>query len=80
MRHLAQSLALEGSAVLPNVGRESHSYLHHIVSRYDELAPWTVFTQATEPSWGYRGPGAGGGLTKPPAARMRSFSPGESGL
>jgi len=39
---------------LPNVGRESHTYLHHIVSNYDRLAPWTVFTQAAAPGWGYR--------------------------
>lgn len=30
---------------LPNVGREAHTYLHHIVSRYDSLAPCTVFCQ-----------------------------------
>ncbi|MFD2572596.1 DUF3431 domain-containing protein [Spirosoma soli] len=31
--------------VLPNIGREAHTYLHHIVSRYDTLAEWTVFCQ-----------------------------------
>ena len=30
---------------LPNVGREAHTYLHHIVSRYDSLDEWTVFCQ-----------------------------------
>jgi hypothetical protein len=30
---------------LPNIGRESHTYLHHIVTRYDSLAPFTVFCQ-----------------------------------
>lgn len=30
---------------LPNIGREAHTYLHHIVSRYDDLAEWTVFCQ-----------------------------------
>lgn len=30
---------------LPNVGREAHTYLHHIVARYDALAPVTVFLQ-----------------------------------
>ena len=30
---------------LPNVGREAHSYLHHIVTRYDDLAEVTVFAQ-----------------------------------
>ncbi|QDK77666.1 DUF3431 domain-containing protein [Spirosoma sp. KCTC 42546] len=30
---------------LPNVGREAHTYLHHIINRYDSLAEWTVFCQ-----------------------------------
>ena len=30
---------------LPNVGREAHTYLHHIVSAYDRLADLTVFSQ-----------------------------------
>ncbi len=30
---------------LPNVGREAHTYLHHLVSRYDTLAEWTIFCQ-----------------------------------
>jgi len=30
---------------LPNVGREAHSYLHHIVSRYDNLSAVSVFCQ-----------------------------------
>lgn len=30
---------------LPNVGREAHTYLHHIVSRFDSLAEVTVFAQ-----------------------------------
>lgn len=30
---------------LPNVGRESHTYLHHIISRWDSLAEITVFCQ-----------------------------------
>jgi hypothetical protein len=30
---------------LPNVGREAHTYLYHIVSRYNSLAEWTVFCQ-----------------------------------
>ena len=28
-----------------NAGREAHTYLHHIISRYDSLAEWTVFCQ-----------------------------------
>jgi hypothetical protein len=38
---------------LPNVGREAHSYLSHIGD--EKLADWFVFTQAGEPSFGYRG-------------------------
>jgi hypothetical protein len=30
---------------LPNVGREAHSYLRHVVDHYDELSPVTVFCQ-----------------------------------
>lgn len=30
---------------LPNIGREAHSYLWHIVQNYETLAPWTVFCQ-----------------------------------
>ncbi|MEO0452754.1 MAG: DUF3431 domain-containing protein [Verrucomicrobiota bacterium] len=35
----------DGSVRLPNLGREAHTYLHHIVSRYDSLAEVTVFCQ-----------------------------------
>lgn len=34
-----------GSCPLPNVGREAHAWLHHLVERYDSLAAWTVFAQ-----------------------------------
>ena len=30
---------------LPNVGRETHTYLHHIIQHYDKLADVTVFIQ-----------------------------------
>jgi hypothetical protein len=40
---------------LPNVGREGHTYLHHIVENYDMLADWTVFSQAAIPEIGYSG-------------------------
>jgi hypothetical protein len=36
---------LEGAIALPNAGREAHTYLYHIVQRYDSLAPVTVFCQ-----------------------------------
>lgn len=32
-------------AVLPNVGREAHTYLHHLVTRYEDLAALTVLVQ-----------------------------------
>ena len=35
----------EESAPLLNIGREAHTYLYHVVSRYDSLAEWTVFCQ-----------------------------------
>ncbi len=35
----------EGVISLLNVGREAHTYLHHIVSRYESLTEWTVFCQ-----------------------------------
>jgi hypothetical protein len=31
---------------LPNVGREPHAYLRHLLDRRDALAGWTVFSQA----------------------------------
>ena len=34
-----------GAIALPNVGREAHTYLHHIVSRYESLSEVTVFCQ-----------------------------------
>lgn len=34
-----------GGIRLPNEGRESHTYLHHLVDRYDSLADLTVFVQ-----------------------------------
>ena len=37
------------SIKLPNVGRESHTYLHHIVNNYDDLADITIFTQDGPP-------------------------------
>lgn len=32
---------------LPNVGREAHTYLHHIVAHYDNLSEYVMFTQAS---------------------------------
>lgn len=33
------------SITLPNIGREAHTYLHHIVCRYDSLSDITIFSQ-----------------------------------
>lgn len=35
----------EGSIVLPNEGRESQTYLYHIIENYNQLSEWTIFTQ-----------------------------------
>lgn len=42
-----------GMISLPNVGREAHTYLHHIVKNYDTLANVTVFLQARISDHGY---------------------------
>jgi hypothetical protein len=34
-----------GSIALANMGREAHTYLHHIIRRYNSLAEMTVFVQ-----------------------------------
>ena len=44
-----------------NLGRESYTYLYHIVHNYDSLASVTVFTQGTAPAHGYLGHRTGGG-------------------
>eukprot|EP00964_Phaeocystis_antarctica_P159505 scaffold130560_cov60-Phaeocystis_antarctica.AAC.1 len=41
------------SVVLPNVGREQHAYLTHIVRNYDFLADWTVFMHGKVPTCGF---------------------------
>ena len=46
--------ANESSTVirLPNVGREQHSILRHVVDRYETLAERTVFLQGNLPTCG----------------------------
>lgn len=39
------ALNIENEILLPNVGRESHTYLWHVVNNYDKLADVTVFFQ-----------------------------------
>ena len=39
--------------VLPNVGREQHAYLTHIVRNYDSLADWTVFLHGKVSTCGF---------------------------
>lgn len=53
---------LPKSISLPNVGRESHTYLYHIVNNYNNLADRTIFFQGSCPSFGYSSPGQGGHL------------------
>jgi len=36
----------KGTDNLPNIGRESHTYLWHIVNNYDVLSEWSLFSQA----------------------------------
>jgi hypothetical protein len=36
---------LPNTLSLPNVGREGHTYLHHIITNYDTLDEYTVFLQ-----------------------------------
>ena len=36
---------LENSIQLPNVGREAHTYLYHIINNYNNLAEFTCFLQ-----------------------------------
>ena len=38
---------------IPNVGRETHTYLHHIVQNYDRLANLTVFAQGSARKFGF---------------------------
>jgi hypothetical protein len=37
--------AYSGCINLPNIGREAHTYLHHIVTNYENLDNYTVFLQ-----------------------------------
>lgn len=41
------------SISLPNIGRESHTYLYHICKNYHKLADVTVFSHAAAPIGGY---------------------------
>ena len=41
------------SVVLPNVGKEQHAYLTHIVRNYDSLAERTVFMHGRSPTCGF---------------------------
>mmetsp|Transcript_16339 Transcript_16339/g.26509 ORF Transcript_16339/g.26509 Transcript_16339/m.26509 type:complete len:385 (-) Transcript_16339:26-1180(-) len=63
-RHVKQAKS-NGCIPLRNVGREGHTFLHHIVENYDKLSKWTVFTQAGVPTPGYKGHRAGGGHMLP---------------
>ena len=57
-----QPTSTRGSIVpLANLGRESYTYLWHIVHNYDRLAQLTVFSHGSVPQHGYRGHRRGGG-------------------
>ena len=43
----AMNLTFHQWESLPNVGREGHTYIHHIVMNYDHLADVTVFMQGS---------------------------------
>ena len=58
----SESECINNSIKLPNVGRESHTYLYHIINNYDNLADRTIFFQGGGPSFGYQGAGKGGHL------------------
>jgi hypothetical protein len=40
-----EKLNCKNEILLPNVGRESHTYLYHIINNYDNLAEINIFTQ-----------------------------------
>jgi len=39
-------IVIPNTIKLDNVGREMHTYFHHIVTNYDNLSDWVFFTQA----------------------------------
>ncbi len=41
----AETPPITSQHTLPNVGREAHTYLHHITTQYDSLADYTIFCQ-----------------------------------
>lgn len=41
-----KQLNIDNEVILPNVGRESETYLHYIITNYDNLPDVVVFTQA----------------------------------
>lgn len=54
---------------LENVGREGHTYLHHIITNYDDLDDWTAFLQGNPFDH-----------TPDLEARLRLFSPTKNGF
>ena len=41
----SKPLNIPNEIILPNVGRESHTYLYHIIENYDNLSDKTIFFQ-----------------------------------
>lgn len=63
----ALGLSSVSEVALPNVGREAHAYLHHIVHRFDSLAEKTVFMPGGLPTSGFHGFAQSGGSLLPGA-------------
>jgi len=63
----ALGLSSVSEVALPNVGREAHAYLHHIVHRFDSLAAKTVFMPGGLPTSGFHGFAQSGGSLLPGA-------------
>jgi hypothetical protein len=40
-----KTYGIEGAIQLPNVGREAHTYIHHVCAHYHKLPDYTVFCQ-----------------------------------
>ena len=40
-----KGVSLPNTITLPNVGREGHTYIYHILSNYENLDDYTVFLQ-----------------------------------
>lgn len=67
-----------GPHALPNIGRETHTYLRHIVVNYPRFSAYTAFIQAAP--FGHMGPGAGPGTLRAAIERAMRLGVGFSGF